>query len=484
MAVFKTTNGEEFKVYTASENDGVFMVDGGDRDYLVSDPALGFKGGEVVCAKCNEKKILSPLDHESAECLRKHFAWTAPSRVLDRDKTMGVGDRLGIAGDGHLRVFFKYPEIIPILAQQSIRELTLTNRTFADVLDSATFAVFRCGYKTGWGADGDHVKTAEEVEYALKSGFTMITLDCSEHIHDNVNDMSDAEVEKLYASKKDAELESLYLEKSFDVGEGISVTFDRKLFMKTVLIYKEAIDHAVKIWRTLICRDGVQVADFEISIDETLSSTLPEQHFFVANELARHNVRCSTVAPRFCGEFQKGVDYRGNLAQYEKEMKIHAAIARKFGYKISIHSGSDKFSIFKVSGRETAGRFHLKTAGTNWLEAVKLVAIKDPQLYREVHTYALEAFAEASKYYHVSTNLNNIPALSTLKDSELPNLFKNDDSRQLIHITYGLILNKKNSDGSYTFKDRLYKLWREEREEYYKLLDSHIGRHVAGILLK
>jgi len=484
MAVFKTTKGDEFKVYPASENDGVFMVDGGDRDYIVSDPSLGFKGGEVVCAKCKETKILSPLDHESAECLRKHFPWTAPSRVLDRDKTMGVGDRLGIAGDGHLRVFFRYPEITPILAQQSIRELTLTNRTFADVLDSATFAVFRCGYKTGWGADGDHVKTAEEVEYALKSGFTMITLDCSEHIHDKVNDMDSSEIDKLYESKKDKELEEIYFDKSFDIGEGITLRFDLNLFRKTVLIYKEAIDHAVRIWTTLINKDGVQVADFEISIDETLSSTLPEQHFFVANELARHGVRCSTVAPRFCGEFQKGVDYRGDLAQYEKEMKIHAAIARKFGYKISIHSGSDKFSIFKVSGRETAGRFHLKTAGTNWLEAMKLVAIKDPTLYREVHGYALEAFAEASKYYHVSTNLNNIPDLSTLKDSALPDLFKNDDSRQLIHITYGLILNKKNSDGSYTFKDRLYKLWREEREEYYKLLDNHIGRHAAGILHK
>jgi len=312
----------------------------------------------------------------------------------------------------------------------------------------------------------------------------MITLDCSEHIHDNVNDMSDSEIDKLYESKKVKELEDIYNDKSFDVGEGITVRFDRNLFRKTVLIYKEAIDHAVKIWTTLINRDGVQVADFEISIDETLSSTLPEQHFFVANELARHGVRCSTVAPRFCGEFQKGVDYRGDIAQYEKEMKIHAAIARKFGYKISIHSGSDKFSIFKVSGRETAGRFHLKTAGTNWLEAMKLVAIKDPSLYREVHGYALEAFAEASKYYHVSTNLNNIPDLSTLKDSQLPDLFKNDDSRQLIHITYGLILNKKNSDGSFTFKDRLYKLWREEREEYYKLLDNHIGRHAAGILHK
>lgn len=478
MAVFKTTKGEEFRVYEKSVNDGAFMVDGGDRDYLVTDPSLGFEGSEVVCAKCKEKKTKSPLDHKTAVLLRKIFPWTGPSRVLDRDKTMGVGDRLGIAGDGHLRVFTRYPEITPILAQQSIRELNLTNRTFSDVLDSATFAVFRCGFKTGWGADGDHVKTAEEVEYALKSGFTMITLDCSEQIDNSVNEMSPEEVEKLYQLNRDAELEALYMEKTFDVGEGVKIHFDRDLFFRTVLIYKKALEHAVKIWKTLICRDGIQAADFEISIDETLSATLPEQHFFVANELARAGVRCSTVAPRFCGEFQKGVDYRGDLEQYAREMKIHAAIARKFGYKISIHSGSDKFSIFNVSGRETAGRFHLKTAGTNWLEAVKLVAMKDPGLYREVHEYALKSFSEASRYYHVSTDLNKIPKLSALADSQLPALFDNDDSRQLIHITYGLILNEKG------LKERLYRFWRKNREEYYRLLESHIGHHAQAILLK
>jgi hypothetical protein len=165
-------------------------------------------------------------------------------------------------------------------------------------------------------------------------------------------------------------------------------------------------------------------------------------------------------------------------------MKIHAAISRHFGYKISIHSGSDKFSIFPSAGKETQGRFHLKTAGTNWLEAMKLVAIKDPGLYREVHKYALTAFEAATAYYHVTTDLNKIPNIDTLSDSQLPGLFKLNDSRQLIHITYGLILNEKNPDGSYAFKDRLYKLWRKYREEYAQLLFEHIGHHVKDILQK
>ncbi|MCF0238392.1 MAG: tagaturonate epimerase family protein, partial [Sphaerochaetaceae bacterium] len=460
------------------------MVDGGDCDYIVANPNMGFVGETVVC-ECGKEKVLAPLTHENANALRKAYPFTAPSRVLERDKTMGVGDRLGIATDGHLRVFSTYNEITPILAQQSIRELNLTNRTFHDVIDSATFAVFRCNYTTGWGADGDHVKAASEVQYALESGATMITLDCSEHIDNSIESLSSKEVNEKYEAirgAKTAELEGLYLNKTFDV-EGTAITFDEDLFKRTVLIYVKAIDHAVNIFKTLIMKDGKQVADFEVSIDETLTPTVPAQHFFVANELVRYGVHIATVAPRFCGEFQKGIDYIGNLDQFAAEMKLHAAISRKFGYKISIHSGSDKFSAFPSAGKETQGRFHLKTAGTNWLEAMKLVSIKDGKLYREIHKYALNyAFAEASKYYHVTTNLNNIPDVDTLTDEQLPELFNNNDSRQLIHITYGLILNHKDESGKFIFRDSLYKLWRENREGYYELLNNHIGRHAKAIL--
>ena len=483
MSTVTLKDGRTFSVYKDADYTDIKMVDGGDADFLLTDPSLGLKGEEVECATCGKKKILSPLDHEAAVLIRKMYPWAAPSRVLTRDKTIGVGDRLGIANDGHIRVFRRYPEITPILAQQSIRELNLTNRTFSDVLDSSTFAVFRNGFTTGWGADGDHVKTAEEVRYALSSGFTMITLDCSEQIDNSIEGLSKAEVDAKYV--KNEELENLYLNKSFDIGEGITISFDEELFRRTVLTYCKALDHAVSIFENEMFKDGKQIADFEISIDETMTPTLPQQHFFVANELVRRHVNIATVAPRFCGEFQKGIDYIGNLDQFAEEMKIHAAIARRYGYKLSIHSGSDKFSAFPSAGKETKGRFHLKTAGTNWLEAMKLVAMKDPSLYREVHQYALDkAFAEARKYYHVTTDLTKIPALDTLTDEQLPDLFKNNDSRQLIHITYGLILNEKASDGSYLYKDRLYKVWREFREEYASLIDNHIGNHAKAILCK
>jgi len=189
-------------------------------------------------------------------------------------------------------------------------------------------------------------------------------------------------------------------------------------------------------------------------------------------------VKFATIAPRFCGEFQKGIDYIGDITRFEKEIKVHAAIARHFKYKLSIHSGSDKFSVFPHIGKETRGQFHVKTAGTNWLEAMRVVAAFDPALYREVHAFALGSFEEAKKYYHVTTDLAKIPALTGVKDCCLPSLFENNDLRQVIHITYGLILSHKNADGSFIFKNRLYNLWREHENEYRAALVKHIGKHL------
>jgi len=445
----------------------VSMVRGEDADYLkVAGPNPGFAG------TCAAGEGHFPLDHANTALLRKLFPFCAPKPVLTNVRTVGVGDRLGIATPGHLRVFEKY-DAVPVLAQQSIRELTLTNRTFGDVLDCATRAVFREDFQRGYGADGDHLKTDVEVEYALGEGYTMLTLDCSEHIRNDVLSMTDGQVAAEY--RADAELESIYLGKTFSV-EGRDVTFGADEFRRTCLIYRKAIDHAVAIYAKHV--EGRPV-DFEVSIDETMTPTTPVQHYFVANELTRRGVKIATVAPRFCGEFQKGIDYIGDLAQFEREMAVHAAIARRFGYKLSIHSGSDKFSTFPIIGRLTDGHFHLKTAGTNWLEAMRVVAMCEPSLYREIHTYALDtAFAEARKYYHVTTDLSRIPPLDSLGDDALEGLFEQNDARQLIHITYGLILTVKNADGTFRFRDRLFRLWREHDEEYAQRLEKHIGRHL------
>jgi hypothetical protein len=441
----------------------VFMAKDGDETVIiVQGKNPGFKG-----TKLPDGNIKAPLNHKNAEILRKLFPFTAPSPVLKKDRSFGVGDRLGIAAPGHIKVFEKY-DAYPVFAQQSIRELNLTNRTYEDVLDAVSFAVFRDGFKKEWGADGDHLKTVKDVKYALSLGFSMITLDCSDHIKDVTKETAPP-LPKNYADK--------YLGKTFDIGEKVSVSFSEEELKQIAAIYGEAIEFAVEMYNKFL-KKGKYKADFEISIDETSTPTTPAQHYFVARELIDAGVSFATMAPRFCGEFQKGVDYIGDLVQFEKEIKIHAVIARHFKYKLSIHSGSDKFTVFPSIGKAAKNVFHVKTAGTSWLEAMRVAAISDPALYREVHKYALSAFDEARKYYHVTTDLKKIPDVDKLKDAELPDLFNQNDSRQLIHITYGLILSKKNDDGSFTFKDRLYRLWREKEEVYSQALFKHIGRHL------
>ncbi len=125
--------------------------------------------------------LIGPLSHANAAALRRALPFTAPSILSGREVTFGVGDRLGVAGPGHLRVMRVY-QVFPVLAQQSVRELDLTGRDYEQVLDASTWAVFQEGYDRPWGADGDHLKSEEWVRTALRSGFTMITADVSDYI--------------------------------------------------------------------------------------------------------------------------------------------------------------------------------------------------------------------------------------------------------------------------------------------------------------
>ena len=374
----------------------------------------------------NGEGNLFPLTIENAKVIMDLFEFTRPKSHKGCDATIGLGDRLGLATAGHIRLVRDY-DIFPVFAQQSIRELNLTGRTYEEVLASAVWAVFREGYTKGYGADGDHLKTHEEVKYALDCGFTMITLDCSEHIPDGL---------------------------------------------------EAVVKFAAEIYNTFIRGKNI---DFELSIDETQTVTTPEDHIFVAEALKKEGVEIVSLAPRFCGEFQKGIDYIGDVDQFEKEFKTHVDIAAKYGYKISVHSGSDKFSVFPIVGSLSNGRYHLKTAGTNWLEAVRVIAENEPELYREMHSFALDNLAEARQYYHITCDVSKIAPIESIPDENLPSYLDEDDSRQVLHITYGLILQAKNNDGTPRFHDRIYKALKKHESDYIAALEKHIGKHLTGL---
>ena len=439
-----------------------------------------FEGYEVVCGSKGAK--VCELSNKNCRVIRRIFPFINPSNHRGTAVTVGLGDRLGLASAGHIRLIKGMP-VFPVLAQQSVRELNLTGRTFEDVLTEASWAVFQEGYTERFGADGDHLKTKQEVKTAVNCGYTMITLDCSEHIDNGAASLLPEEAERKYLLLPKSErelLESQYIRKDFILKEGAKIAFKPEDFKKIILVYLKAVKFAIDIYNDII-RNCSRDMDFEISIDETLTSTTPESHFFVASELIAAGVKITSLAPRFCGEFQKGIDYKGDTARFAEDFTVHVNIAEHFGYKISVHSGSDKFSIFPAIGKISGGRYHIKTAGTNWLEAVRIIAAENPSLYRRMHKFAVSNLVEARKYYHISANPSKIPDIDGLDDRELPMLMDMDDSRQVLHITYGLILLDKKSDGSPTFKDEIYSTLNIHEGKYYDALKRHIGRHLKEL---
>lgn len=421
-----------------------------------------------------------PLDGENAQVLMELFPFTRPCSHRGHDFTLGLGDRLGLATPGHLQTI-RGKGIFPVLAQQSMRELNLLERTYDDVLASAAFGVFQEGWTQGYGADGDHLKTPEEVRYALACGYTMITLDCSQQIDNSIPDRSQKEQEALYAGLSPElreHFESRYLG-SFPL-EGITVQVDFPALREIVLLYHRALDHAESIYRDVIAPNGREV-DLELSIDETLTPTSPAAHLVVGKELLSRGVPLASLAPRFVGEFQKGIDYLGDPAAFERDFAQHAAIAAGLGYRVSVHSGSDKFTIFPAVGKHTGGRVHVKTAGTSWLVALKVVARRDPGLYREMHTYALRHLEEARQYYHISADPAKIRPLDQVEDRDLPSYLDQDDARQVLHITYGALLTARNEFFEPLFRDRFYRCLDRYEEDYDAALRQHIGRHVAAL---
>ena len=213
-----------------------------------------------------------------------------------------------------------------------------------------------------------------------------------------------------------------------------------------------------------------------MSIDETTTPTLPSHHLYIIRELQQRGVRIVSLAPRFVGEFQKGIDYVGDLQEFRRQFRVHALIAQAHGdYKISIHSGSDKFAIFPIIGEITGGRFHEKTAGTSWLEAVRMVATRSPALYRRFHETALRRLPDGLKLYHITPDLAEIPALDGLKDADLPGLLNQDATRQVLHIAYGFILEDP------ALKTEFFALLDRREEDHYQLLDRHFSRHMEAL---
>jgi hypothetical protein len=220
--------------------------------------------------------------------------------------------------------------------------------------------------------------------------------------------------------------------------------------------------------------------ELEVSVDETDAPTSPAEHWYVAQELARLGVRWVSLAPRFVGRFEKGVDFLGDLAELERAFVAHLAVAARFGgYKLSLHSGSDKFSVYAMAARHGGRRVHVKTAGTSYLEALRVIAACEPPLFREVLAFAREQYETDKASYHVSAVLAKVARPEGLDDAALPAVLDQFDTREALHVTYGSVLTE---GGGERFRGRLLDALRAHEEDYAETLRRHIWRHLAPFI--
>lgn len=449
----------------------------GNRALFVSGRAENkFEGGESF-----EEGTVFPLTLENARKLSEFFSWLKP-KIAGSDSAFGCGDRIGLATPGHIRAVEK-GDVVPVLAQQSIREMERTGRNPRSVLNTAVWGVFREGFEEGFVADADHLKSRESVEKTASAGYTMFTCDPSEEVENEADRMSSDKLESKFSRIDDSEeLVDRYIGKEF------TATLDKFDYKyESSFSWKDLMGAAVKYYDAVLFADRMYNwvdekvngnFDFEVSVDETENPTSPLEHIFVANELLRRGVNLTSLAPRFVGDIQKAIDYIGDLEKFEEAFKAHCAIAETLGpYKLSLHSGSDKFSIYPIISKYAKDKIHVKTAGTSYLEALRVIAKGNPDLFRRICRIALERFPEDRATYHMTTDLSRIPDVDSLDDDELPELLDQDDSRQVLHVTYGSVLSCEEN-GEPLFKDELKNVLRKNEERYFSRLKDHIGHHL------
>lgn len=307
--------------------------------------------------------------------------------------SFGIGDRFGQEGEALLAAILKAKEqgvnITPVW-NKSHREHSIIGTKPADARREADQAVKVCGWTGPYFVDADHIGLKTIDQFVKYSDF--FTLDVADFIAKTANERDvDSFVRKH--SKYVGKLSVEGLDTGFDVTEGRIRAAAGKFLL--------AVEQAAAIYRRIEAVKGAGNFITEISLDETAEPQTPVELFFILAAVAEKGIPVQTIAPRFVGRFNKGVDYAGSIKnfseQFEQDLAVVAFAVREFGLpanlKLSLHSGSDKFSIYgpinkalkKFDARlvrsespsqrgknlvrpSNGAGLHVKTAGTTWLE--------------------------------------------------------------------------------------------------------------------
>ncbi|MCA8999468.1 MAG: hypothetical protein KDA80_20910 [Planctomycetaceae bacterium] len=369
--------------------------------------------------------------------------------------SFGVGDRFAHQAESQLRAFQEMEaqgvRIAPVW-NKSNREHTFVGSVPQSVYDAAAVAVEKLGWSAPWHVDADHIQLATVEPF----------LDCSDFFTIDVADF-------IGQPSSDSEITS-FLERhpelcgTFDLpGVDESFHIDRDFVRRVASKYLAATVAAGEIYRHIVNHRGEDRVIAEVSMDETDAPQTPPELLVILAALADERIRLQTIAPKFTGRFNKGVDYVGDLAQFRREfdedLAVIAHAVTQYGLpenlKLSVHSGSDKFRLYPIirdALRRTDAGVHVKTAGTTWLE--ELIGLAEAggdglDLTKEIYGYALDHVEELCAPYAsvIDIDRSQLPDKKTVTNwsgAEMAAVIRhvpghplfNAHVRQLLHVSF------------------------------------------------
>ena len=371
--------------------------------------------------------------------------------------SFGTGDRFAHQGEAQLKALIQASEllgfeIVPVW-NKSNREHTFIQSTPADTRQEADAAVKALNYKGQYFVDADHINLTNVDKFMDVSDF--FTLDVADYIGKKAQQ---ADIDAFVAAnmKYAGKLQIPGIAAPFDVPEELLRSIAEKFLY--------AVQEAGKIYRHIEKAKGADNFVAEVSMDEVNDAQSPVEMFFILSAIAAEKIPAQTIAPKFTGRFNKGVDYVGNIAQFAKEFEEDLLVidfaVKEFSLpdnlKLSIHSGSDKFSIYPVIGKlikKYDKGIHVKTAGTTWLEEVIGLAMSNDEeaidLAKAIYAGTLARFDEVCAPYAtvIDVKKSGLPSSKEVErwtGEKLANTLRhipghpdyNPNFRQLIHVGF------------------------------------------------
>ncbi|HMJ65761.1 MAG TPA: tagaturonate epimerase family protein [Candidatus Binatia bacterium] len=368
--------------------------------------------------------------------------------------SIGVGDRFAHQAKAQLRACMKIAEhdveVIPVW-NKSNREHLIVGSEPASVRAAADDAVRELGWKKPYHVDADHIRLETVDRFLECSDF--FTID----VADFIGRPADAGAVRVFVDRHSELVGKI---KVAGIDEALVMT--RTILEQTATKYLTAVHEAGRIHRHIAKNKSTGFVT-EVSMDETDRPQTPPELLVILAAIADEGIPIQTIAPKFTGRFNKGVDYVGDVSQFEKEFNTDIAVlahaVEQYGLpanlKLSVHSGSDKFSVYapirRALQRSGAG-LHIKTAGTTWLE--ELIGLAEAggeglAVAREIYCEALAHKEELSAPYAAVIDIDDtkLPSASTVRawsstdyvaalrhDPNCPQF--NANMRQLLHVGY------------------------------------------------